>query len=51
MFQAEIGFTKVVKMLIESKKPLVGHNPQYDLLFIHEKFIGPLPEDFIDFCA
>ncbi len=38
-------------MLIESKKPLVGHNPQYDLGFIYEKFIAPLPEDFIDFCA
>ena len=27
MFDKETGFTKVIQMLIDSKKPLVGHNP------------------------
>ena len=27
MFDKETGFTKVIQMLIDSKKPFVGHNP------------------------
>jgi len=50
MYSAEIGFTKVIKMLIDAKKPLVGHNPQFDICFLYEKFIAPLPETYLDFC-
>ena len=50
MFDKETGFTKVIQMLIDAKKPLVGHNPQYDVAFMYEQFIGPLPDTFIEFC-
>ena len=51
MYNTEVGFTKVIKMLIEAKKPLIGHNPQYDFAFMYEKFVAPLPDSFIEFCA
>ena len=50
MFNAEIGFTKVIQLLIAAKKPLVAHNPEYDVTFLYEQFIAPLPASFIEFC-
>jgi CAF1 family ribonuclease len=29
-----MGFSRVVQMLIDSKKPIVGHNMIYDLGFL-----------------
>jgi len=51
LYKSEIGFTRVVQLLIASKKPLIGHNPQYDVCFLYEKFVAPLPETFIEFCC
>lgn len=28
----------------------MAHNPQYDVMFLYEQFIGPLPSSFIEFC-
>ena len=50
LYESELGFTKVIQMLIDAKKPLVGHNPQYDVAFMYEQFIAPLPASFIEFC-
>ena len=50
MYAQETGFTNVIQMLIDSKKPIVGHNPQYDVAFLYEQFIAPLPKSFIEFC-
>lgn len=50
MYEREQGFTQIVQMLINAKKPLVGHNPQYDVAFLYEQFIAPLPDTFIEFC-
>ncbi|XP_072021717.1 poly(A)-specific ribonuclease PNLDC1-like [Amphiura filiformis] len=44
-----LGFTHVFRILVESKKPLLGHNMVTDLLFVHEKFHNPLPDKFSDF--
>lgn len=44
-----IGFTQIIKLLIKSQKPLVGHNLYLDLLYIYNTFIGPLPEDYMEF--
>ena len=27
MFSAEIGFTKVIQIMIDAKKPIIAHNP------------------------
>lgn len=37
------GFLRVWRALCASRKPLVGHNLLYDLLFLHDHFEGPLP--------
>ena len=50
MYNAEIGFARVIQMLIDAKKPLIAHNPQYDIGFIFEKFVAPMPENFVEFC-
>ena len=34
LFMQELGFSLIVSYLIESKKPLIGHNMIYDLGFL-----------------
>ena len=38
-----LGFSKIFKCLIESKRPIVGHNMIMDLLMIYHHFYKPLP--------
>lgn len=45
----ELGFSNLIKVLIESKKPIIGHNMLYDMLFIYDKFIDDLPYKLEDF--
>ena len=45
----ELGFSNLIKLLIESEKPIIGHNMLYDLLFIYDKFIDDLPNKLEDF--
>ena len=47
----EMGFSLVIATLIESKKPLIGHNPMYDWLFVYNQFIAPLPATYVDFIS
>jgi len=35
--------------MIESKKPLVGHNSIFDALHLFHKFVGQLPKTLLDF--
>ncbi|NXF82304.1 PNDC1 ribonuclease, partial [Sclerurus mexicanus] len=43
------GFTNLFQILVEAKKPLVGHNMLMDLMHFHEKFYKPLPESYEEF--
>lgn len=45
----ELGFSTYIEMISQAKKPIVGHNLIFDLMFIFDKFIGDLPDKFIDF--
>lgn len=45
----EMGFTRVVEMLIESRRPMVGHNMIHDLVYIYNQFIDVLPDTYINF--
>lgn len=49
IFNREMGFTRVIQMLSEAKKPIVGHNMIYDACFIFEMFIARLPNSYIAF--
>ncbi|CDW79233.1 poly-specific ribonuclease parn-like domain-containing protein 1-like [Stylonychia lemnae] len=47
----EIGFSKVIEELINSKKPLVGHNMLFDMMFLYQQFIDELPPTLKEFVA
>lgn len=52
MYEEQLGFTKVIEMLAESRKPLIGHNMMMDMGFIFRQFLsetGNLPATFADF--
>lgn len=44
-FDAKRGFTRIFRALVDAKKPLVGHNIMYDLLFMMSHFDGTLADD------
>ncbi|XP_063900675.1 poly(A)-specific ribonuclease PARN-like [Zophobas morio] len=46
--QRKVGFRNLFKLLVASKKPLIGHNLLYDLLFMLNSFQGPLPNSWAD---
>eukprot|EP01105_Mastigella_eilhardi_P024053 TRINITY_DN6187_c1_g1_i1.p1 TRINITY_DN6187_c1_g1~~TRINITY_DN6187_c1_g1_i1.p1 ORF type:complete len:534 (+),score=154.04 TRINITY_DN6187_c1_g1_i1:249-1850(+) len=43
------GFGGVMKLLVEAKKPIIGHNMLLDLCMTVSQFCKPLPEDVTDF--
>ncbi|CAH0564741.1 unnamed protein product [Brassicogethes aeneus] len=48
-FDSYVGFSKVLKMVRESGKLIIGHNLCLDILHTIDKFITPLPEDYQEF--
>jgi poly(A)-specific ribonuclease len=44
--EEEVGFRRVVELLINSKKPLLGHNCNLDLIHLIDKFYSPVPKDY-----
>ncbi|KAL0105870.1 hypothetical protein PUN28_015945 [Cardiocondyla obscurior] len=49
LLESYLGFSKVFKLLVSLKKPIVGHNSLLDYMFIHQQFYKPLPKKYIDF--
>ena len=47
--EEELGFTNYIKYLSSKSIPLIGHNIYFDLMFIYDKFISDLPQDFYTF--
>lgn len=41
VFSSYFGITQIIKLIIESKVPVIGHNCYMDLLFIYDSFIEP----------
>ncbi|XP_032238462.2 pre-piRNA 3'-exonuclease trimmer isoform X2 [Nematostella vectensis] len=46
-----IGFSRIFKLLVKHKKPLIGHNMFTDLMLIYDKLYKPLPDCYDDFKA
>jgi len=44
-----MGFSLVIEEIIKAKKPLIGHNSIYDIGFIYDQFIAPLPDTYLEF--
>ncbi|KAL6437322.1 hypothetical protein ACFW04_005079 [Cataglyphis niger] len=49
LLESYIGFSKVFKLLVTLKKPIIAHNALLDLMFIHQQFYKPLPQKYTDF--
>ena len=44
-----IGFTSIFQLLLDSKKPMIGHNFYFDILFLYSHFLEALPYSFDEF--
>lgn len=44
LFEYELGFSRVIEVMIKARKPLVGHNMFLDILFVYQQFIADLPD-------
>jgi poly(A)-specific ribonuclease len=55
MYQTEMGFALVVEEMIAVNKhrhvPLIGHNCMYDLVYLYNQFVAPLPDSYKEFAA
>ncbi|KAF7409761.1 hypothetical protein HZH68_004142 [Vespula germanica] len=49
LLDSYIGFSKVFKLLVELKKPIVGHNILLDLIYMFKLFYKPLPKRYSEF--
>ena len=49
LFDYELGFSRVVEVIIKAKKPLVGHNMFLDMMFLYQQFIADLPDSLEEF--
>jgi len=50
-YNNNVGFLRIFTALANAKRPLVGHNCMYDLLFMMSHFEGPLPESYAEFTS
>lgn len=44
-----IGFSKVIELMSESRKPIIGHNALLDFVYLYRQFCNPLPETLAEF--
>lgn len=44
-----IGFSKVVQMIIQHQKPIVGHNVLLDVMHTIDQFVSPIPKFYDEF--
>ncbi|KOB72201.1 Poly(A)-specific ribonuclease PARN-like domain-containing protein 1 [Operophtera brumata] len=44
-----LGFSRIIALLEQYQKPIVGHNIFLDVILLHNQFIGPLPENYREF--
>ena len=49
LFIKEFGFTEVIKTMCEHKKPFIGHNCFFDMVYFFRQFISNLPDSFDEF--
>ena len=47
--EEELGFSKFIEYLCNKKIPIIGHNIYYDMMFLYDKLIGDLPDNFYAF--
>ncbi|OQR92396.1 Poly(A)-specific ribonuclease PARN-like protein [Achlya hypogyna] len=46
-----VGFSKVIQLLADAKKPVIGHNCLLDFVYLYHQFCAPLPPTLTEFKA
>ncbi len=49
LYNKEMGFALVVEELAKARKPIVGHNMIYDIIYLYNQFIDDLPQTYNEF--
>ena len=49
LVQDELGFSFYIEYLCQKQIPIIGHNIYYDMMFLYDKLIGDLPDDFYSY--
>ena len=49
LMEYELGFSRIIEIIINSRKPLIGHNMMLDIMFFYEHFIADLPDSLEEF--
>ena len=49
LVENELGFSLYIDYLCKKKIPIIGHNIYYDMMFLYDKLIGDLPDNFYEF--
>jgi poly(A)-specific ribonuclease len=44
-----LGLTSVLNLISNLQKPVIVHNGMLDLMFMHDKFFAPLPDDLLEY--
>ena len=44
-----MGFSEILGVLKSAKKPIVGHNLMFDLVFTYQQFINDLPPTYDEY--
>lgn len=47
LLDSVVGFSKVFKLLVTLKKPIIAHNAFLDLMFMYQQFYKPLPRMYV----
>jgi len=48
-FKKTAGFRRVIDVMVDVQKPLLGHNMMLDICYFYQYFIGTLPDDVGEF--
>ncbi len=54
MLNKELGFALIIEEMIKTFQtnkqcPVVGHNMMYDVIYLYNQFIAPLPSTYAEF--
>lgn len=49
LFEYELGFSRIIELIIKAKKPIIGHNMFLDIMFLYQQFIADLPDTLEEF--
>lgn len=49
LMQYELGFSRLIELIIQHKKPMVGHNCLFDVMYFYQNFIADLPDTLEEF--